>query len=426
MTEELAGNPYRTDGSEAPSVRAGRFTTCDVLVVGAGIVGLTIAREIRLRWPNRSVTVLEKETDVAQHASGRNSGVLHAGFYYEPGSLKAKLTNLGNHQMHQFCDERGIKVNRCGKLVVTTSRDQLPTLEKLYQHGTANDVPLQIVTESEVHDIEPRVHTLEKAIYSPNTSSVDPVLVTRKMAEECETLGVSLLTGEAFVSGEEQQKSVKIATTRRVINAGILINAAGLYADRIAHVFGVGKNLQLQPFKGLYLNANETFGPLHTHVYPVPDLRNPFLGVHFTLTVDGHVKIGPTATPALWREQYSWRDRFALSEFAETTSTLFEIMAKPSSTIRKSAISEIMKYSKTLLVKQAARLVPGITVQQFQRWGRPGIRAQLVERSTKRLVNDFTIEKTRHTIHVLNAVSPAFTSSLPFASLIADELDRPS
>ncbi len=397
--------------------------TCDVLVVGAGIVGLTIAREIKLRRPDRSVTVLEKEADVAQHASGRNSGVLHAGFYYEPGSLKAKLTNLGNHQMHQFCDERGIKVNRCGKLVVTTAPDQLSALEKLYQHGIANDVPLQIVTEPEVHEIEPRVHTLEKAIYSPNTSSVDPVLVTRKMVEECEILGISILMGEAFTHGEELQQSVKVATTRRIIHAGALINAAGLYADRVAHVFGVGKNLQLQPFKGLYLHANDAFGPLHTHVYPVPDLRNPFLGVHFTLTVDGHVKIGPTATPALWREQYGWRDRFELREFAETTSTLVEMITAPGSTIRKSAVSEIMKYSKTLLVKQAARLIPGITVQQFQRWGRPGIRAQLVERSTKRLVNDFTIEKTRFTIHVLNAVSPAFTSSLPFASLIADELD---
>lgn len=397
---------------------------CDVLVVGAGIVGLTIAREIKLRWPDRSVTVLEKEADVALHASGRNSGVLHAGFYYEPSSLKAKLTSTGNMKMHQFCDESEIKVNRCGKLVVATSLDQLPSLKKLYERGIANDVALQVVTEQEAHEIEPRVRTVEKAIYSPNTSSIDPVLVTRRMVEECERLGVSLLTGEAFTHGEEERKSVRVTTSRQVVLAGALINAAGLHADRVAHIFGIGMDLRLQPFKGLYLYANEAFGPLRTHVYPVPDLRNPFLGVHFTLTVNGNVKIGPTATPALWREQYGWREGFTFREFAETTTSLLEILAARGSTIRKSAASEAAKYSKRLLVRQAARLIPGTTVQQFQRWSRPGIRAQLVDRSTMTLVNDFRIEKGSRSIHILNAVSPAFTSSLSFASLVADELDQ--
>ncbi len=398
--------------------------TCDVLVVGAGIIGLTIAREIKLRWPDRSIMVLEKEADVALHASGRNSGVLHAGFYYEPSSLKAKLTSTGNLQMHQFCEERGIKVNRCGKLVVTTSPDELASLAKLYERGIANGVTLHVVTEREAREIEPRVHTIERAIYSPNTSSVDPVLVTRKVAEECENLGILLLTREAFIEGEEQQSSVRVTTSLGVVIAGALINAAGLYADKVAHIFGVGAGLQLQPFKGLYLYANESFGSLRTHVYPVPDLRNPFLGVHFTVAVDGHVMVGPTATPALWREQYGWRGGFSIHEFAETTRTLVELMAAPGSTIRKSAASEAVKYSKRLLVKQAARLIPGTTVQQFQRWGRPGIRAQLVDRSTMALVNDFRIEKGSRSIHILNAVSPAFTSSLSFASLVADQLDQ--
>ncbi len=397
---------------------------CDVLIVGAGIVGLTIAREIKLRWPDRSIIVLEKEADVALHASGRNSGVLHAGFYYEPSSLKAKLTSTGNLQMHQFCEERGIKVNRCGKLVVATSSDELGSLATLYERGIANGVTLHIVTEQDAREIEPRIHTIEKAIYSPNTSSVDPVLVTRKVAEECENLGISLITGEVFINGEEQQNSVRVKTSRRVMIAGALINAAGLYADRVAHIFGVGTGLQLQPFKGLYLYANKSFGSLRTHVYPVPDLRNPFLGVHFTLAVNGRVKVGPTATPALWREQYGWRDGFSVHELAETTRTLIKIMAAPGSTIRKSAASEAAKYSKHFLVKQAARLVPGTTVHQFQGWGRPGIRAQLVDRSTMTLVSDFRIEKGSRSIHILNAVSPAFTSSLSFASLVADELEQ--
>ncbi len=392
--------------------------------MGAGIIGLTIAREIRLRWPDQRVTVLEKEADVALHASGRNSGVLHAGFYYDPDSLKAKLTNSGNKQLTDFCIHHGIKINRCGKLVVASSEADLPALTELHRRGIANGVELQLVDEREAKDIEPRARTYEWAIYSPHTSAVDPVEVTQTMAKDCESLGVILIRGESFQTGKEWGPTVRVATSKRLLSTGLLINAAGLYADRVAHQFGVGRNYRMQPFKGLYLHANDSFGKLNTHVYPVPDLRNPFLGVHFTITVDGHVKIGPTATPALWREQYGWREGFNLGELSETTGNLIRLLTKRDSTIRRSAPAEAAKYLRQLLVKKASRLIPDITPHQFEQWGRPGIRAQLVDRTTMSLLSDFKIETTQHTLHILNAVSPAFTSSLPFASLAVDELTK--
>ncbi len=398
--------------------------TTDVLIVGAGIIGLTVAREIKLRWPDQMVTVLEKEADIALHASGRNSGVLHAGFYYDPTSLKAKLTCSGNKQLTDFCIDHNIKINRCGKLVVASSENDLPSLTQLYDRGIANGVELQLVNEDEAKEIEPRARTHERAIYSPNTSAVDPVEVTRTIAKDCELLGVAIIRGESFQTGEERGPAVTVATSRRLLSTGLMINAAGLYADRVAHEFGVGMNYQMQPFKGLYLYANDSFGKLNTHVYPVPDLRNPFLGVHFTITVDGRIKIGPTATPALWREQYGWREGFSLRELFETTGNLFRLLTKHDSTIRRSAPTEAAKYLRRLLVKQASRLIPDITANQFKQWGTPGIRAQMLDKTTMSLVSDFKIEITQHTLHILNAVSPAFTSSLPFASLAVDELAK--
>ena len=395
----------------------------DILVIGAGIIGLSVARELKLKWPDQKVLILEKEPDVAMHASGRNSGVIHAGFYYHPDSLKARLTNVGNKQLIQFCEDHKIKVNRCGKLVVASSPKELEVLDELYRRGSANGVSLQMVSDQEARKIEPRVRTFNRAIYSPDTSSVDPVTVTRKMAEECENLGISLVTGESFQAGEEQNASVRVRTSAKVISAGLLINAAGLYADKIAHEFGAGMKYQMQPFKGLYLYANDSFGELRTHVYPVPDMRNPFLGVHFTVTVDGRIKIGPTVTPALWREQYGWREGFSLDEFIETSTGLVKLLSKPKSTIRRTAAVEMSRYARTLLIKQAANLIPGITTSQFDKWGKPGIRAQLIDSTDMTLVNDFLIEKTRRTMHILNAVSPAFTASLPFASLAVDELN---
>lgn len=351
----------------------------DFVVVGAGIIGLTTAREIKTRWPDSSVAILEKENDVALHASGRNSGVLHAGFYYTPDSMKARLTRDGNRKMHDFCDEHGLDVNRCGKVVVATNETELESLELLYQRGLTNGVELKWIDTTELREIEPMARSISHAIYSPTTSSIDPVQVTKTMLAECKKLGVQIYFDEPLTQINEQNGTVKLETKRNSIETGFLINAAGLYADKIAHQLGVGQQYSLQPFIGLYLRAEKNPPQLRTHVYPVPDLRNPFLGVHFTKTVHNSVKIGPTATPALWREQYNFKNRFSFDEMREALFGLTMMLTRPKSSIRNSVIPELTKYYRPLLLHQAQRLVPEVNLRQFDSWSTPGIRAQLVE-----------------------------------------------
>lgn len=395
--------------------------SADVLVIGGGIVGLGIAREFKSRYPDASVVVLDKEYSLASHGSGRNSGVLHAGFYYTPESLKARLTRDGNALMQEFCEANGLKLRRSGKVVVTSSPSELPVLDELFRRGQANGVELAMVSADELRDLEPLASTWERAIYSPNTAIVDPVEVVEALAKDAARAGVVLRMGEEVRALRQRDRSLEVETSQQRWVVGQLINAAGLYADRLAHSLGAGRNYALQPFIGLYLYGSQYAPQLRRQVYPVPDIRNPFLGVHFTVTVDGRVKIGPTATPALWREQYRL-GAFALGEVRESLGGLARLMLAPGSTVRSSAPGEVLKYSRQLLVRQAAKLVPSARPEQFRTWGRPGVRAQLVDRRTMRLVSDFLIERSSdQALHILNAASPAFTASLSFARYVVNQ-----
>jgi L-2-hydroxyglutarate oxidase LhgO len=396
--------------------------SADFVVIGAGIIGLTIAREIKLTWPDASVLIVEKEANAGLHASGRNSGVLHAGFYYTPDSLKAQLTRDGNRKMKEFCHLYDLPVLNCGKVVVTSDETQLESLKLLYQRGVANQVELHWISADELRDIEPMAKTTEFAIYSPNTASIDPVLVTDAMVRECNRLGVKLNFNEIVLGATKTSKGVRVTSNKHIISTSMLVNAAGLYADKIAHSLGVGMQYQMQPFIGLYLKSTHNPPKLSTHVYPVPDLRNPFLGVHLTKMVDGSVKIGPTATPALWREQYSFTHLFSLQESIESLAGLCKLLIQPKSALRGSVIPELAKYSKALLVLKAKKLVPEVSRSEFDHWSRPGIRAQLVNTDSWTLVSDFLIETAPNSIHILNAVSPAFTSSIPFAQKVVERL----
>ena len=394
--------------------------TTDFLIIGGGIVGITVALELARRLPTSRITLIEKEDQVARHASGRNSGVLHAGFYYTADSLKARFTREGRARMQAYVEGRGLKINRCGKLVVAKNEAELAGLDELLRRGKANGVELYKISEREAKQIEPRVKTSGWALFSPTTAAVDPMEVTLALAEDAQAAGVQILTGTRYLLREGKY----IRTNRGRIEAMYVINAAGLYADQIARDFGFSQRYRILPFKGLYLLSSESPGAVRTHVYPVPDLKNPFLGVHFTVTVTGKVKIGPTATPAFWREHYGGLAGFNPGEFASILLDEFRLFLRAEFDFRRLALEELKKYYRPYLVSQAQALLEGVRPEQYRTWGRPGIRAQLYDVQERKLVMDFHLEGDDTSLHILNAVSPAFTASMAFAEYVVDRVEQ--
>jgi L-2-hydroxyglutarate oxidase LhgO len=393
-------------------------TTADFIIIGAGVIGLCIARELKSRYPHYKIIVLEKETAVGEHASGRNSGVLHAGFYYTKDSLKAKFTRNGNRLLTQYCLDKNIPINRCGKLVVTSNEEELVGLHELLSRGIQNEIPLDLITEEEAKKIEPRVKTFQQALFSPSTSSVNPKVVMKHILADALNEGIEVILDAKYLS----RKDNVVLTTQGSFEAAYIINAAGLYADTIAKDFGFSKDYTILPFKGLYLYASHAGETFKTNIYPVPNLKNPFLGVHFTVTVDGKTKIGPTAIPAFWRENYVGLSRFSLKEATKIVMQELKLLLRAGFDFRNLAIQEIQKYNRGVLTKQAQKLATGVQKSNYETWGKPGIRAQLLNVKTNKLEMDFIIEGDKDSMHVLNAVSPAFTCSMPFASHIVDKV----
>jgi len=391
----------------------------DFLVIGGGVIGISIARELKRRHSDQSVCLLEKEAACGLHASGRNSGVIHAGFYYTADSLKAKFTRDGNRLLVEYCEGKKIPVNKCGKLVVTKNASELSQLDELARRGAANGVTLQTITPDEMREIEPRAKTYERAIFSPATSTADPLLVIESMRADAIAEGVRIEQNSGYLS----RKGTTIFTKSGEIEAGYVVNAAGLYADKVARDFGLSEHYRIVPFKGIYLYSEEPAGAFRTNIYPVPDLRNPFLGVHFTVTVDGHAKIGPTAIPAFWREQYGAFEGFEPAEFLEIVSRELGLIMFSGFDFKRLAVEELLKYSKSHLVSLAAHLAEGVRVGDYKHWGRPGIRAQLMDTRTRKLEMDFVLESNEKSMHVLNAVSPGWTCAIPFAQFVVDKIN---
>ena len=390
----------------------------DYLIIGGGIVGLAIAKELKTRFSGSGIALLEKESDVAYHGSGRNSGVLHAGFYYSADTLKAKLTRDGNHQMREYCYANNLKINECKKVVVAKEESELPALFELEKRGKANGVEVYIIDEKELLEIDPNVKTFKHALFSPSTATVDPPEISHAIKNELKAKGVEMFFGEGYHARVEGNR---IKTTKgNILSATKIINAAGLYADKVASDFGFSEKYTIIPFKGIYLKYHGNENPVKTNVYPVPNLKNPWLGVHFTVTVDGSVKIGPTSTPAFWRENYQGFDHFKLGEMMNILSWEALLFLTNSFGFRNIAFEEIRKYDRSFFAGLAAELVKKIEVKGFTEWGRPGIRAQLLNRHTRELIMDFVVEGDSESIHVLNAVSPAFTCCFPFAEYVVN------
>jgi (S)-2-hydroxyglutarate dehydrogenase len=375
---------------------------------------------VRRRHPGAAVTLLEKEPAWGRHASGRNSGVLHAGFYYGADTLKARFTRQGNDALTVYCTSRGLPIRRCGKLVVARTAAELAGLDELLRRARANGVPLESVTAAEARQLEPRVKTFERAVFSPTTSSVDPLAVLRSLVADARAAGITLLPGTAYLG----RAGATVRTSSGPISPAYVINAAGLYADRVARDWGFADRWRIVPFKGLYLESEPASAGFRTHIYPVPDLHQPFLGVHVTVGVDGTTTLGPTAIPAFWREHYAGWGGFNLTECAEILIREASLFVRNQFGFRRLAWEELRKYRPSRIVALAAELAGGIRPEQFRRWGPAGIRAQLVDIRERRLEMDFRYEGDDRSFHVLNAVSPGFTCALPFAAHLADEIGR--
>ena len=371
-----------------------------VLIIGAGIVGMSLAYEWRKKNPNDEITIIDKEPHEAFHASGKNSGILHAGFYYNSNTLKAKLTADGNKLMKEFCKKNNIKINETGKLVVAKNEKEVEVLKELERRSKANNAGAYLISEEEAKKIDSNAKTYKYALFSPNTASVNPREVCRVLREDLEKKGVKFIFNMPF---EKFNKSYDF-----------LINAAGLYADKIAHLFGVGRNFEVIPFKGLYLKYLGD-DKIKTQIYPVPNIKNPFLGVHFTLMADNTIKIGPTAIPAFWRENYAGFERFNFKEMIEILSIEAKMFFKHK-WFRDLAFYEMKYYIPKNLINEAKKLVYKLR-GNFKPYP-PGIRAQLVNMRDLSLVMDFLIERKENQIHILNAVSPAFTASFAFAKWV--------
>jgi (S)-2-hydroxyglutarate dehydrogenase len=388
-----------------------------VLVVGAGVVGLTIARELVARGVG-DLVILEKEPELGRHASGRNSGVLHAGIYYAPDSHRARTCLAGNKLMRAYCEARGLPVLAAGKVIVARTEAEIATLEELHRRATANGARVRFVDERELAEIEPMARTVGRALHSLDTAVVDPRRVLGALRADLEATGaVRFLTGTRFLGLDGPEVARTSAGTIRFER---LVNAAGAFCDVVARAFGVGGQYRLIPFKGIYrkLVPGASF-PVNGNIYPVPDIRNPFLGVHFTRSVAGDVYLGPTAIPALGRENYGLfrgADREAPRILAED-ALLFLRNEK----FRSVALTEPRKYFPAFFHRDAARLVKRYDPALFGPADKVGIRPQLVDWRTKELVMDFLVEAKDASVHVLNPISPAFTASMELARTLVAE-----
>ena len=389
----------------------------DVVVVGGGIIGLATSMKLTQDFPNLKVAVLEKEKEVAQHQTGHNSGVIHAGIYYAPGSQKANFCSTGGKLLRDFCDEYGIAYDMCGKLIVATDDSEVPQLEELFKRGTENGAQgLRMVDQEEIKDIEPYSAGV-KAILSPNTGIIDYFEVSQAYATRMRENGGDLLTNVEVISIENKDNLVYINTTSGTVVAKYVLNCAGLHADTVARMMGVDVGVKIVPFRGEYFSIiPEKEHMVKGLIYPVPDPSMPFLGVHFTRRINGSVEAGPNAVLAFAREGYKKTD----VNLKDTLGTLsYSGFWKMSAKYWKVGMHEQYRsLVKGVFVKSLQKLMPEITGDDLGTPG-AGVRAQVID-SNGGLLQDFAIEASANAIHVLSAPSPGATSSLTISEYIVD------
>lgn len=395
----------------------------DHVVVGGGILGIATARELQLRRPAASVLVLEKEPRLATHQTGHNSGVIHAGVYYKPGSLKAKLGVAGRDSMEAFCKQHGIAHEICGKVIVATDENQLGALDELERRSRANGVLIERVDEHGLHELEPHVRGIA-GLHSPRTGIADFPAVTRRLAELFEAEGGSIRLSAEVTAIDAESNPVRVIASGETLTTGSLVNCGGLHSDRLARLSGADPGLRIVPFRGEYHSLTPDAEQLiRALIYPVPDPNFPFLGVHLTRGINGSVHAGPNAVLATSREGYTKRD-FRGRDFFEAVGYrgFWRLVARHP---RRGAGEAWRSLSRRAFAKAVRELVPDISRRQLQPHG-SGVRAQALLPDGS-LADDFVFVRSGRTLHVCNAPSPAATASLEIAREIANQLlDEPS
>ncbi len=391
----------------------------DVIIIGGGIVGLATALRILEKKPKCKLMILEKESSIGQHQTSHNSGVIHSGIYYKPGSLKATNCISGYHQLIEFCDTHSIKYDICGKIVVATDEYQLPQLDELRRRGEANGLTgIRVLEKEEIHDYEPYVNGI-KALYVPQTGIIDYEDVIKKFSQLVLSFGGVIQCGEEVVKLHSSDSKIAVETSKNSYTASFVVSCAGLMSDRVAKMTQGKISLRIIPFRGEYykLKKNKEYF-VKNLIYPVPDPAFPFLGVHFTRMVKGGIEAGPNAVLAFKREGYKKTD-FNLRDSFETLAWPgFHTIAKK---YWKTGLGEFYRsFSKTAFVAALQKLLPAITIDDIEEGG-SGVRAQACERDGG-LVDDFLFVEENRILHVCNAPSPAATSSIAIGKTIAQKV----
>jgi (S)-2-hydroxyglutarate dehydrogenase len=413
--------PFAPVSSPAPTPDAQPPTVCDVVVVGAGILGLATARELMARHSGMRVAVLEREGQIARHQTGSSSGVIHAGIYYEPGSLKARLCVEGARELYAYCDEHGIAAERNGKLVIAVDDAELGRLAELERRGRENGVPgLRRLDASEIREVEPYASGVA-ALHSPATGVVDFATVAASFARDVTGAGGTITTACGVRSVNDASGGVRVEHERGSTEAGFVIGCAGAWSDRLAVAAGAEKEPRIVPFRGAYLRLRPSRRDLvRANIYPVPDPELPFLGAHLTRGIDGEVLLGPTALMVGARDAYRL-GRLRASDLASTLGWpgTWKLVARH----WRSALAEIgHAASRRSLVATMRGLVPELGAGDFVR-GPAGVRAQALARDGS-LVDDFVVSRTGNALWIRNAPSPAATAALPLARLIVDRAEE--
>lgn len=394
--------------------------TADFVVIGAGIVGLTIALELKRRQPGAKIILLEKELEPGLHSSGRNSGVLHSGIYYPPASLKARVCGQGMREWIAYCEERKLPLSRIGKVLVPVRVEDAPQLDLLEERARVNGVDAVRIRRSDLEALEPEVRSAsEDALFVRQTSIVSSSDCFASVMRDAQQAGIEILCGEKLRAVDVEKR--ELSWGGRQIAYGHAVNTAGLHADSVAHLFGVGRDYTLLPFKGLYWRLDPASGIDIRHlVYPVPDLRVPFLGVHTTTAIDGTVYLGPTAVPAFGRENYRGWQGITGGELLRILGQVGRQYVSGRNGFRRLAWQEGRRYFKRWFAEAAQQLLPRLQPEHLLPCTKVGIRPQLLDKRSDQLVTDFLIEGGPASTHVLNAISPAFTSAFPFARHVVD------